>query len=129
MIFIFVLFRFNKSINFTTAQLHSTKPELRFKSCTRRVRDSRWWGSLAVVPAGNKVKRLLLVNHTRKRIHHHHHYRHHHYHHHYHHYRHHHHHHKSFLLIRLIWKAVFQKWWWWSTFTTLKYKGPILIQS
>ena len=46
----------------TTAQLHSTKPE-----------NSRWWESLTMVPAGNKDKRLSLVNHTTKTIHHHHH--------------------------------------------------------
>ena len=45
----------------------------RFKSCSRHVRDSRWWGSLTMVPAGNKAKRLLSVNHTTKTIHHHHH--------------------------------------------------------
>ena len=28
----------------------------RFKSCSRRVGDSRWWESLTVVPAGNKAK-------------------------------------------------------------------------
>ena len=27
----------------------------RFKSCSRRVGDSRWWGSLTMVPAGNKA--------------------------------------------------------------------------
>ena len=26
--------------------------------CSWRVRDSRWWGSLTMVPAGNKAKRL-----------------------------------------------------------------------
>ena len=59
----------------TTAQLHSTKPELRFwfKPCSRRAGDSRWWGSLAMVPAGNKAKRLSSVSHTTKTIHHHHH--------------------------------------------------------
>ena len=41
----------------------------RFKSCSRRVGDSRWWGSLTVVPAGNKAKRLSSVNHTTKTIH------------------------------------------------------------
>ena len=41
-----------------------------FKSCSRRVRDSRWWGSLTMVPAGNKTKRLSSVNHTTKTIHH-----------------------------------------------------------
>ena len=44
-----------------------------FKSCSRRVGDSRWWVCLTMVPAGNKVKRLSLVNHTTKTfsIHHH----------------------------------------------------------
>ena len=51
----------------TTAQLHSTKSELRFKPCSRRVGDSRWWGSLTMVPAGNKAKRLSSVNHTTKK--------------------------------------------------------------
>ena len=27
----------------------------RFKSCSRRVGDSRWWGSLTMVPAENKA--------------------------------------------------------------------------
>ena len=45
----------------------------RFKSCLQRVGDSRWWGSLTMVPAGNKAKRLLSVNHITKTIHHHHH--------------------------------------------------------
>ena len=48
----------------------------RFKSCSRCVEDSRWWGSLKMVPAGNKAKDLLLVNHTTKIIHHHHHHHH-----------------------------------------------------
>ena len=55
----------------TTAQLHSTKPELRFKPCSRCVGDSRWWGSLTMVPAGNKAERLSSVNHTTKTTHHH----------------------------------------------------------
>ena len=46
----------------TTAQLHSTKPELRFcagsKPCLWRVGDSWWWGSLTMVPARNKAKRF-----------------------------------------------------------------------
>ena len=42
----------------------------RFKSCSRRVGDSRWWGSLTMVPAENKAKRLSSVNHTTKTIHH-----------------------------------------------------------
>ena len=43
----------------------------KFKPCSRRVGDSRWRGSLTVVPTGNKAKRLALVNHTTKIIHHH----------------------------------------------------------
>ena len=39
----------------TTVQLHSTKPELMFKSWSRFVGDSRWWGSLTIVPTGNKA--------------------------------------------------------------------------
>ena len=56
-----------------TAQLYSTKPELRFKSCSPRVGDSRWWGSLTMVWAANKAKRRLSVNLTTRTIHHHHH--------------------------------------------------------
>ena len=41
-----------------------------FKSFSRRVGDSRWWGSLTMVPAGNKSKSLSSVNHTTKAIHH-----------------------------------------------------------
>ena len=43
----------------------------RFKPCSWRVRDSRWWRSLTMIPAGNKAKRLSSVNHTTKTIHHH----------------------------------------------------------
>ena len=49
----------------------------RFKPYWWRVGDSRWWGSLTVVPAGNKSKCLSSVNHTTKRIHHYHHHHHH----------------------------------------------------
>ena len=45
----------------------------RFKSCSRHVGDSRWWGSLTMVPTGNKAKCLSSVNHTTKTIHQHHH--------------------------------------------------------
>ena len=45
----------------------------RFRSCSWHLRDSWWWGSLTVVPALNKAKRLWLVNHITVRIHHHHH--------------------------------------------------------
>ena len=44
-----------------------------FKSCSRRVGDSRWWGSLTAVPAASKAKRLSSVNYATKTIHHHHH--------------------------------------------------------
>ena len=44
----------------------------RFISCSRRVRDLRWWGSLTMVPAGNKAKRLSSVNNTTKTNYHHH---------------------------------------------------------
>ena len=46
-----------------------TKALCRFKSCSRRVGDSRWWKSLTMVPARNKAKRLSSVNHTTKTIH------------------------------------------------------------
>ena len=38
----------------------------RCKSCLRRVGDSRCWGSLTMVPAGNKAKRFSSVNYTTK---------------------------------------------------------------
>ena len=48
-------------------------------SCSQRVGDSQWWGSLTMIPAGNKAKRFPPVNRTTKAIHHHHnHYHHHH---------------------------------------------------
>ena len=40
----------------------------RFKSYSWHVRDLRWWGSLAVVLAGNKAKRLSSVKHTTKQV-------------------------------------------------------------
>ena len=42
------------------------------KSCSQCFGDSRLWGSLTVVPAGNRAKRFSSVNHTTKTIHHHH---------------------------------------------------------
>lgn len=39
-----------------------------FKSCSHRVRDLRWWGSLTMVPTGNTAKRLSSLNHTTKTI-------------------------------------------------------------
>ena len=44
----------------------------RFKSYSRHVGDSRWWGSLTIVPAEAKAKRFSLINHTTKTIHYHH---------------------------------------------------------
>ena len=37
--------------------------------CLRRVGDLRWWGSLTMVLAGNKAKRLSSFNHTTRTIH------------------------------------------------------------
>ena len=43
----------------STAQLHSIKPELRYCAGSNPAcgfaRDSRWWGSLTMVSAGNKT--------------------------------------------------------------------------
>ena len=47
-------------------------PIIKWHISSRRVEDSRWLGSLTMVLAGNKAKRLLTVNHTTKTIHHHH---------------------------------------------------------
>ena len=57
--------------NFVQLSLNSGSAQ--FKSCSRHVGDSQWCGSLTMVLAGNKAKRLSLVNHTTKTIHHHHH--------------------------------------------------------
>ena len=51
----------------TTAQVHSTKLELRF--CVGSNPACGVWGSLTMVPAGNKAKLLSWVNHTTKTIH------------------------------------------------------------
>ena len=40
----------------------------KFKSCSRRVGDLRWWRSLTNVLAGNKVKCLSSVNHSAKQF-------------------------------------------------------------
>ena len=40
----------------------------RFKSCLRRVGDSRWWGSLTMFPAWNTAKRLSSVNRSTKSV-------------------------------------------------------------
>ena len=74
-------------IHYCTTSFNKAGPQVlrRFKSCSRCVEDSRWWGSLTMVPPGNKAKRFLPVNHTTKTIHHHHHHLHHHHHHHHHH--------------------------------------------
>ena len=65
----------------TAAQLHSTKPELRFcagSNPARGVPEIRGGEDLTMAPAGNKTKRLSSVNHTTKTIHHHYHHHHHH---------------------------------------------------
>ena len=58
----------------TTAQFHSTKPDLRFcpgsNSACGMSEICKWWESLTMVPTGNKPKRLSLVNHTTNTIHH-----------------------------------------------------------
>ena len=48
------------------------------KPCSQRVGYSQRWGSLTIVPAGNKAKCFSSNNHTTKSIHHHHHHHHHH---------------------------------------------------
>ena len=40
----------------------------RFKSYSRRARDSKWWRSLTMAWTGNKAKRLLSVNHSAKQF-------------------------------------------------------------
>ena len=42
----------------------------RFKSWSRCIGYSRWWGSLTMFPAGKKVIHLSSANHTTKTIHH-----------------------------------------------------------
>ena len=85
----------------TTVQLHSTKVWIQvlrmFKSCSWHVGDSWCWGSLTVVPAGNKAMHLLLVNHTKNTIHHHHH--------------HHHHHHRPMVEPVMIKSDEYQEMW------------------
>ena len=54
-----------------TAQLHSTIPELRLCTSSNPARcmseiDWLWWGSMTMILAGNKTKRLSSVNHTTK---------------------------------------------------------------
>ena len=56
--------------NFIQLSLNSVLS--RFKPCSRRFGNLRWWGSLTMVPVRNKAKRLSSVNHTTKTIHYHH---------------------------------------------------------
>ena len=61
----------------TTAQLHSTKPDLGFARVqTLLLACRRFWMVMISDngPGGNKTKHLSSVNHTTKTIHHHHHY-------------------------------------------------------
>ena len=39
-----------------------------FKSCLWHVRDLRWWGSLTMIPAGNRAKCFSSVNYTTKQF-------------------------------------------------------------
>ena len=56
----------------TTAQLLSTwtwtQFLLMFKTCSRNIGDSQWWGSLTMVPARAKAKSLSSVNCTTKQL-------------------------------------------------------------
>ena len=53
----------------TTAQFHSSTPDLRFKLCVMlEIHDVE---DMFMVPAENKAKHLSTVNHTIKTIHHH----------------------------------------------------------
>ena len=55
----------------TTSSIKAwTQVPHRFKFCSRRVGNLRWWGSLSMVPAGNKATRLSSVNNTTKTIYH-----------------------------------------------------------
>ena len=62
--------------NFIQLRLNSGSAQV--KHCLHCVGDSREWGSLTMVPAGNKAKCLLSVNRTTKANYHHHHHHHHH---------------------------------------------------
>ena len=61
----------SKVLYYCTTSFNKTWTQLldRLKSCSRCVEDSRWWGSLAIFPTGNKAKCLSLVKHTTKTIH------------------------------------------------------------
>ena len=52
-------------------QLNLNSGSVQVQTLLVGVGDLRWWGSLTMVPAGNKAKRLSSVNHTAKTIHHH----------------------------------------------------------
>ena len=73
---VILLFSF---VDITTAQLHSTNPDLRFCPGSNpahgvsEIRDG-WWGSLTMIPAANKAKRHFSINRNTKTIHDHHHY-------------------------------------------------------
>ena len=74
-LFIYIVVPWCRGYHYCTSSFSETWIQVlrRFKSCSRRVGDWRWWGSLTMVPAGNKTKHILSVNHTTKIIHHHHH--------------------------------------------------------
>ena len=62
----------------TTAQLHSTNPELTFCAGSNPAHVVSEIGNEGMVPPGNKAKCLSSVNQTTKTFHHHHHHHHHH---------------------------------------------------
>ena len=83
-----VLYGYTLNTDFLFGNRYWHAADLRYKrnllSCIwsmldtlRRVINLQWWGSLTMVPAGNKAKRLSSVNHTTKTIHDHHHHHHH----------------------------------------------------
>ena len=51
-------------------QLSLNSGSVQVQTLSQCVRDLRWWGSLTIVPAGNKTRPLSSVNHTAKAIHH-----------------------------------------------------------
>ena len=65
---LFVFFQVRFQIRCYLLEWRSPWPGV-FKPCSQHVRDSWWWGSLTMVPAGNKAKRVSSVNHTTKTIH------------------------------------------------------------
>ena len=60
---------YKKSVHCTTSFIETwTKVLHKFKFCSRRVGDSRCWGSLTMVPRENEAKRLSSVNQPQKQL-------------------------------------------------------------